>query len=533
MPFLVFRGRGRDLFRVPLERACTVFGRGPDADFPLLDRSVSWRHFAIHLDADRLGTLEDLSGRGTRLNGAALSRDRARLAHGDEVEAGVYRATYREELEEPEGEGTDPGRPPTAVAALEHGKLPDELFLFEQSGPGEPRRHPLGDRLSIGSGAGCGLSVDDPLVSERHAEIVRRGHELALLDTGSRNGVWLDEDRVVEAALRLGRRFRIGFTTFWVAAAEPVRDYVVFQGMAAKHPAMLELFAEAERGAKTEAAVLITGESGTGKEPLSRAVHALSRRAAGPFVTFDCAVVDPQVAASTLFGHEKGAFTGADRAKTGAVAEAEGGTLYLHEVGELPLAMQPKLLRLLDEGYYQRVGSSRDAKANVRIVAATNRDLPAEVAAKGFRLDLFYRLNGKHLHLPALRDRLEDVPCIWSHFFSIHCPGVAVRLSGAALEKLYAHRWPGNVRELLHLAGPFREAGESAEVGPESLRFAEGLTAPAPGIAREGKTLDQILEAVTAEVFEATLRETGGNQREAARRLDVSRARLERWRKGG
>jgi DNA-binding NtrC family response regulator len=219
--------------------------------------------------------------------------------------------------------------------------------------------------------------------------------------------------------------------------------------------ALREVEGLVERVARTDLTVLITGESGTGKEVVARALHARGPRARAPFVAVDCAAIPASLMESELFGHERGAFTGATAARRGLVEEADGGTFFLDEIGELEPSVQTRLLRLLQEQTFRRVGGNRTQKADLRVVAATNRDLEAEVAAGRFREDLFHRLNVVRVRLPPLRDRRDDVPVLLDHFleaFRAESGRAALGVRPEVLERLCSHAWPGNVRELANVA---------------------------------------------------------------------------------
>ena len=216
---------------------------------------------------------------------------------------------------------------------------------------------------------------------------------------------------------------------------------------------MRRLMARVERAARTDIAVLLCGESGTGKELIVRALHDLGPRADGPFVTVDCGSLSPTLVASELFGHERGAFTGADRQRIGAFENAHGGTLFLDEIGELPAALQATLLGVLERRKLRRLGGREEVAVDVRIVSATNRDLRAEVNSGAFRLDLYYRIAFVMLQVPPLRDRLDDIPLLVEHFLreSGHTGPVEEAISTATMASLEQHHWPGNVRELRNL----------------------------------------------------------------------------------
>jgi DNA-binding NtrC family response regulator len=286
-------------------------------------------------------------------------------------------------------------------------------------------------------------------------------------------------------------------------------------------PSLEGLLELVDRVAPRDVAVLVTGESGTGKELVARRLHARSQRAAGPFVAVNCAALPEALAESELFGHEKGAFTGADRQRRGRFEEAHGGTLFLDEIGELPAALQAKLLRVLEERTVRRLGGAADIPVDVRLVAATNRDLSAASAQGGFRQDLYFRLAVVPVHLPPLRERVGDIPVLARHLLSILAARHRVpvpELDGAALAALESYRWPGNVRELRNVLERALVVRGGALIRAEDL----GLpSAAAPAGAPEGAvSLDR--EVREREAILEALRRAGGNREEAARLLGVS-----------
>ncbi|MEM9599360.1 MAG: sigma-54 dependent transcriptional regulator, partial [Acidobacteriota bacterium] len=237
-------------------------------------------------------------------------------------------------------------------------------------------------------------------------------------------------------------------------------------------PSMQHLFRRVEKLAGTDATVLLTGESGTGKELAARALHALSRRSEGSFVAVNCAAIPDGLLEAEFFGVEKGAFTGADRSRPGKVELASGGTLFLDEVGELPVALQPKLLRVLQEGRFTRVGDSRERTAEMRLIAATNRDLAEEVQGGRFREDLYYRLNVVPLQMPPLRERREDVPLLVAHFTARAARRHGVRVDPfpqSVVRRLLDHTWPGNVRELANTVERLVLLAEDGRVSADDL----------------------------------------------------------------
>jgi two-component system nitrogen regulation response regulator GlnG len=311
-----------------------------------------------------------------------------------------------------------------------------------------------------------------------------------------------------------------------------------------RSPAMQEVFKEIGRVTAQDVTVLITGESGTGKELVARAIYQHSRRADRPFLAINCAAIPEALLESELFGHERGAFTGAERQRVGKFEQANGGTIFLDEVGDMAPATQAKVLRLLQQQQFERVGSGETLTVDVRVIAATNRDLREMVAAGAFRGDLLYRLNGFTIHLPPLRERKEDLPLLAEHFLRAanRKLGKSVRaFAPEALRLIEAHRWPGNVRELQSAVryAVVQAVGEviTADRLPRSL---QGGAGPEPSAVRldvvamaqdllsrgEDDIYLKIGQAVDRAVLETVLRHTGGNQVTASQLLGISRTTL-------
>jgi two-component system response regulator HydG len=303
------------------------------------------------------------------------------------------------------------------------------------------------------------------------------------------------------------------------------------EGIVGTSAPMRQLLELLPRAARSDSTVLITGESGTGKELVARALHAASRRADGPFVSVSCAALPEPLLESELFGHVKGAFTGALAARKGLLEEAHRGTFFLDEIGEAPASIQVKLLRVLEERTLRRLGDNRPIAIDVRIVAATNRDLQTAVREKRFREDLLYRLDVISIHLPPLRERMEDVPLLARHFLGLHCRKLERRLEGiapAAMDALRHYSFPGNVRELSHVleravalaAGPVIEVHDL----PEAV--VRGETPPPPPSAPGTSSLREAVDSVEQEQILEALRQTDWNISRAAQRLGISRNTL-------
>ena len=294
-------------------------------------------------------------------------------------------------------------------------------------------------------------------------------------------------------------------------------------------PAMREVFKAIGRVSATDAAVLIVGESGTGKELVASALHRHSPRASGPFLRVNCGALPEGLIESELFGHEKGAFTGADRQRPGRFERAQGGTIFLDEVGELPLSAQAKLLRVLQQREYERVGGTETLRSDARVIAATHRDLPKEVAAGTFREDLYYRLNVARVTIPPLRDRPEDIAPLAEHILrglSRRFGWDGLALAPEAVESLRSRSWPGNVRQLENALARAAIASRGRAILPEHLDPEEPGSTPAAVEPADDLPLRVVLADVEARTIRRALLATGGNRTKAAERLSISRRQL-------
>jgi DNA-binding NtrC family response regulator len=313
------------------------------------------------------------------------------------------------------------------------------------------------DPLVVGRDPGANIVVADPEVSAFHCELRAVGEGILVKDLGSTNGTFLGAVRVREAVVSTPSELTVGRSRVLL---EPQAKRRVDLGYADRFgplvgasPKMRRVFGVLEKVAKTPLSVLILGETGTGKELVAKAIHDASDCKDGPFVVVDCGSIPPTLAESILFGHEKGTFTGANERRKGALAEADGGTLFLDELGELPIELQPKLLRALSEKQVKRVGASAFEPIEVRVLAATRRDLGAEMNAGRFRSDLFFRIAQVRVELPPLRERLVDLPLLVEDVCRrVGKPQHVQTVLSWIEQRMASHDWPGNVRELVNVA---------------------------------------------------------------------------------
>jgi DNA-binding NtrC family response regulator len=519
---LVRFGSDRRLVEVR-DHAEVVIGRSRQATFFADDDRVSRRHVRIvcrdgALYADDLG-----SRNGTTLNGRKLA-DEALLHPGDELGAGPVRITVcgRRRTDPIAGEGelhdrllaeveraTRFKRPLAVIGLRLHGNAASRreaglrvatrlrrIDFIGEYAPGEylavlPET-PLGDAAALADSlAEAARSVAGVEASARPAGVPESG---------------ANADGLIAVALEQSAPIR--------ATPEAI--------VIAEEPAMRALFETARRAAKSELTVLILGETGAGKEVVAAEIHRASRRAAGPYVRINCGSLPESLIESELFGHERGAFTGAERRRLGHIERAAGGTLLLDEIGEVPPAVQVKLLRVLEERVLTRVGSSTEVPVDVRFLAATNRDLPREVERGRFRQDLFFRLSPVTLRVPPLRERMRELPQLVDNFARA-AAGMAgrpvPRIEDSFLRALERYPWPGNLRELRNVV---ERAVVLAEHGALTAAHLPDRFGASPQVAPMREAVDDL----ERRSLEQALKETGGNRTHAARKLGISRRAL-------
>jgi len=385
-----------------------------------------------------------------------------------------------------------------------------------------------GASLAIGTSEDNALVLADPAVSRYHLELRRTPSGVALVDLGSRNGTWIGGVRVERAIVPAGTRLKLGDTTIVVddagsTVAPPPTEVPRPADLVGDSESIREVARLIHRLARVDSSVLIQGETGVGKEVIARSLHDASPRRANELVVVDCGSMPATLIASILFGHEKGSFTGADQRRAGAFERAAGGTVLLDEIGELPLEVQPALLGVLERRAFTRVGGAQQVTVDVRILAATHRDLRAEVNAGRFRADLYYRLAVAKIVVPPLRDRPEDVEPLARHFVQKLTGQEDLGPLAGALEALRAHPWSGNVRELRNVVEAAIVMGE-LDLGGE--RPTTLPTQPGGPVAPYRDARAAALHRFEAEYLRDLIDRSSGNASEAARVARMDRPYL-------
>ena len=382
--------------------------------------------------------------------------------------------------------------------------------------------------FAIGTSEDCALALRDPAVSRYHLELRRTPAGVLVTDLGSRNGTWAGGMRIERATVPAGTRLVLGDTTVAVedagsSLAPPPAEAPRLADLVGDSDAIREVARLVHKLARVDSSVLIQGETGSGKEVVARALHEASPRRAHELVVVDCGSLPATLISSILFGHEKGSFTGADQRRLGAFERASGGTVLLDEIGELPLEVQPTLLGVLERRAFTRVGGAQSIDVDVRVLAATHRDLRAEVNAGRFRADLYYRLAVAKIAIPPLRERPEDVPALVAHFVEKLTGASELGPLAGALDALRAHPWSGNVRELRNVVEAAIVMGE-LDLGGERAPLASVTAAGDVAPYRDARAT--ALARFEADYLRALVERTAGNASEAARLAKMDRPYL-------
>jgi transcriptional regulator with PAS, ATPase and Fis domain len=382
--------------------------------------------------------------------------------------------------------------------------------------------------VRIGAGSANDVVIEDPHASRFHCELRKTDQGWQLRDLGSLNGTRVGDVLIKEGLLQSGATITVGETRIRFLADDGRAEEVAvspnhaFGEVVGRSVRMREVFGVLERIAPTDLTVLVGGETGSGKDVIARSIHQASPRSKKPFVVFDCAAVAPNLIESELFGHVKGAFTGADQNREGAFERAHGGTLFLDEIGELSLELQPKLLRALEQRRVKAVGGQKEIPVDVRIIAATHRNLEQKVNEGEFRQDLFFRLSVVTVQVPPLRHRLEDLPVLVESM--LMSGGRSVGIAAETMKILESYDWPGNVRELRNVVDSAAAVCHSDQIEPKDLLFFKPR--------RREPTMDKLplagktLESIERNAIAQTLEQCGGNKTKAAKALGISPSTL-------
>ncbi|MCS6797355.1 MAG: sigma 54-interacting transcriptional regulator [Myxococcota bacterium] len=499
MDALLLRYQGNPIREFPIGDRVLEIGSGSCADVVVHDRSVPARALVVWREQG-LVRIEDV--RGERRSGSRP------WPVGERVRLGTF------EVERVADVAPSPARTPCTEPLIAPSLAREPLAVVVGRGAEARRRRLDGRPTWVGTAPDNDLVLVDPTVSARHCRFEMLEGAWIVRDLGSRNGTWVDGVRISVARIGAGTRLRVGRTDLWIVPRGEPGDARA-TGLVAVSPAMLELLGEVERLARYRWPVLVLGESGAGKEGIARALHDRGPRASGPFVAVNAGGLPRELVESELFGHERGAFTGAVAARRGAFEQADGGTLFLDEIGELSIEMQSRLLRVIETGEVRRVGAEATRRVDVRLVCATHRDVAAMVASGGFRRDLYYRIAHEVVRVPPLRERPEDVVPLAEHFLLQIQAEVGRRvLAPQARERLRAHRWPGNVRELRNVV--CAAAGAAASEVVEAIDVERALAR----VASLGEP------PRPEQLWQRTVERCGGNVSKAARALGLPRSTL-------
>ena len=512
---------GRLAVRTPIGEGVMTLGASQSSDLCLPHEGVDPTHLVFHRRGAKL-SCSNRSPKPFSVNGEEVAES-VRLADGDKVTFGPVTLKFRFVAEEV-GQAT---------ATMMHGvaaKVETPIVKIPMESGDKLWELPAGG-VVIGTQDGVDIQLRDSFVSRRHVQLVPSEAGVRVEDLDSRNGVFVGSQRIRNAEMQPPFQLKVGDTVVHVLQADDGDAIPSVPALIGNSPAMSQLKSLVTRVAAADIPTLILGETGTGKEIIARQVAAASHRSHRPFLTLNCGALSPELLESELFGHEKGAFTGAEMRRVGAFEAADGGTLFLDEIGELPLTMQAALLRAIEYGEVRRVGSAEAFTVNVRIIAATNRDLDAEVKTGRFREDLLHRLNVIVLRATPLRERGEDIRLLAKHFAQeFSPPGSTVSFEESSWSKMMAHSWPGNVRELRNAIQRALILSTSSKLLPDDLQLS---AAPSSPMEKESGALGVGPEALTMEEREReaivdALRETRGNKSEAAEKLGISRSTIHR-----
>jgi DNA-binding NtrC family response regulator len=421
----------------------------------------------------------------------------------------------------------------TILAGAERDLSQQRCILVQVEGPEAGKKFSIDSTQAVvGKSPDVDIPVADITVSRKHFKVINEKGRYLLKDLGSTNGTLLDGAQVKEAYLRPGALIKAGEVVFrFQTEYDPVQiqpsEEMAFGGLVGRSLRMREIFALLQKIARTDSTILILGNTGTGKGAAAGAIHQHSKQKKGPLVVVDCGSIAGNLIESELFGHVKGAFTGAVSTRKGALEESKGGTLFIDELDDLPLDLQPKLLRAIEERVFVRLGSNKPIKFDARIVAASKKDLWKEVAANRFREDLYFRLSVVSLRLPPLRDRVEDIPLLYDQFLN----GRAGRFSDLPQDvqnRWLNHDWPGNVRELRNaIERSLALDGDGLLGGPQTSNRPTQVGGLAPDYSMPFKQAkERLLDVFEYEYIKRLMARSKGGVAGAARMAEIDRKYL-------
>jgi DNA-binding NtrC family response regulator len=523
---ITLKRSGKSLLKEPIGSNPITIGRSADNTLRLLDPDISRTHCRIEWVEGALRAT-DLSSNGMLLNGQVVRE--AEVNAGDSISIGPWTLRIDSRIDAVPVKTLVSSPYTTRVISYDpvKKKLATERMEILVNSPEQAqlRRRLSRASITIGHHASCDVAVADPYVSRRHCRLLVRDGQVQLIDLASTNGVFVGDTRVTQVAMPPHGAFRVGQSVVHYRLVTETSEVTSSSSNrlgnmigVSKH--MRDVFGLIERVAPTEATILITGESGTGKEVVAREIHERSGAGERPFVAINCGALPSGIIESQLFGHERGAFTGALERSPGLFEQAHGGTLFLDEIGEMPLELQTRLLRVLETKTVRRIGGREELAVDFRLVCATNRNLSRMVCERRFREDLLFRIFVVPIELAPLRERCEDILALAKHFLSELAPaGRSPSFTDAAFDALLTYSWPGNVRELrnaiertLVLAGhDIIEAGD-INIGTFAMRE------PGP-ISFRVKEKDHI---------ENVLRQNEGNIAHTAKKLGIARTTLQK-----
>jgi DNA-binding NtrC family response regulator len=521
---LVFMRNGRPCLRQRVSETTINIGRDYDNHVQLADEEISRHHCSIEWQNGKY-ILTDRSKNGTFVNNRPVKTSLVNA--GDTITVGNWNISVVEAgPEKAEPTISRPGRTTSILNFDAEKKTLSSERLILSIQPPEDKQYDVVLKqtvATIGSLESCDVKLNDPFVSRHHCSIEHRNGRVLLVDLGSTNGTYVENIRIEQVSIPSRGSFRVGKTLIRYKLDHDIETIGPSKReslgpMIGKSRAMREVYSLLERVAPSDAVVLLTGESGTGKELAAKLLHQMSHRFSKTFVSINCGALPASIIESQLFGHERGAFTGAVEKSTGLFEQADGGTLFLDEIGEMPLELQTRLLQVLENRTVRRLGAKSEIEIDFRLIAATNKDLKKLTQEHRFRQDLFYRLYVVPVNLPPLRERKGDIPLLADYFADLFSPArTKIKFTDAAVNKLENHNWPGNVRELKNVIQRSIILSEKSTIDAGDISFA-------PIFAEDVE--EKNLEAKEREIIIAALKENKGMQIKAAKQLGIARTTL-------